>query len=186
MSNAIIRYLSTGMDVEKRLFAGTIASRASTAENLALGNQARGLRDSFVNAFLETMDGTWEQRKPGADGEDVGGKEYDRATLSPLSDFDRAKSLYFANQKKNAGNKSAEGKDYFATPEPVGFKMVEWAGLNDGDKVLEPSAGHGAISRFFSPNTENVIIEPSGKLAALAQMNTMVQKLLTAILRITM
>lgn len=172
MSNAIIRYLSTGMDVEKRLFAGTIASRASTAENLALGNQARGLRDSFVNAFLETMDGTWEQRKPGADGEDVGGKEYDRATLSPLSDFDRAKSLYFANQKKNAGNKSAEGKDYFATPEPVGFKMVEWAGLNDGDKVLEPSAGHGAISRFFSPNTENVIIEPSGKLAALAQMNT--------------
>lgn len=172
MSNAIIRYLSTGMDVEKRLFAGTIASRASTAENLALGNQARGLRDSFVNAFLETMDGSWEQRKPGADGEDVGGKEYDRATLSPLSDFDRAKSLYFANQKKNAGNKSAEGKDYFATPEPVGFKMVEWAGLNDGDKVLEPSAGHGAISRFFSPNTENVIIEPSGKLAALAQMNT--------------
>lgn len=172
MSNAIIRYLSTGMDVEKRLFAGTIASRASTAENLALGNQARGLRDSFVNAFLETMDGSWEQRKPGAKGEDVGGKEYDRATLSPLSDFDRAKSLYFANQKKNAGNKAAEGKDYFATPEPVGFKMVEWAGLNDGDKVLEPSAGHGAISRFFSPNTENVIIEPSGKLAALAQMNT--------------
>lgn len=172
MSNAIIRYLSTGMDVEKRLFAGTIASRASTAENLALGNQARGLRDSFVNAFLETMDGAWEQRKPGADGEDVGGKEYDRATLSPLSDFDRAKSLYFANQKKNAGNKAAEGKDYFATPEPVGFKMVEWAGLNDGDKVLEPSAGHGSISRFFSPNTENVIVEPSGKLAALAQMNT--------------
>ena len=172
MSNAIIRYLSTGMDVEKRLFAGTIASRASTAENLALGNQARGLRDSFVNAFLETMDNSWEQRKPGAKGEDVGGKEYDRATLSPLSDFDRAKSLYFANQKKNSGNKAAEGKDYFATPEPVGFKMVEWAVLNDGDKVLEPSAGHGAISRFFSPNTENVIIEPSGKLAALAQMNT--------------
>lgn len=172
MSNAIIRYLSTGMDVEKRLFAGTIASRASTAENLALGNEARGLRDSFVNAFMETMDGSWQQRRPGAEGEDVGGKEYDRATLSPLSDFERAKSLYFANQKKNAGNKAAEGKDYFATPEPVGFKMVEWAGLNDGDRVLEPSAGHGAISRFFSPNTENVIVEPSGKLAALAQMNT--------------
>lgn len=172
MSNAIIRYLSTGMDVEKRLFAGTIASRASTAENLALGNEARGLRDSFINAFMETMDGSWQQRRPGAEGEDVGGKEYDRAALSPLSDFDRAKSLYFANQKKNAGNKAAEGKDYFATPEPVGFKMVEWAGLNDGDRVLEPSAGHGAISRFFSPNTENVIIEPSGKLAALAQMNT--------------
>ena len=50
--------------------------------------------------------------------------------------------------------------------------MVEWAGLKDGDKVLEPSAGHGAISRFFSPNTENVIVEPSAKLSSIAKMYT--------------
>lgn len=50
--------------------------------------------------------------------------------------------------------------------------MVQWAGLKDGDRVLEPSAGHGAISRFFSPNTDNTIIEPSSRLAPQAQMNT--------------
>ena len=171
-SNAIIRYLSTGTNIEKQLFASTIAGRASTAENLALGNQARGLRDSFVSAFEETLDGTWETRKPGETGEDIGGKEADRAVQSMLSEFDRAKSFYYAQQKKTAKNKAADGVDYFPTPEPIGFKMVEWAGLKDGDKVLEPSAGHGAISRFFSPNTENVLIEPSRKLAPIAEMNT--------------
>lgn len=171
-SNAIIRYLSTGTNIEKYLFASTIASRASTAENLAMGNMARALRDSFISAFEETMDGTWEQRRPGAEGEDVGGKEADVAVHNSLNDYDRAKSFYYAQAKKTSKNKAKEGVDYYATPEPVGFKMVEWAGLKDGDRVLEPSAGHGAISRFFSPNTENVIIEPSEQLAPLAQMNT--------------
>lgn len=171
-SNAILRYLSTGTNIEKYLFASTIASRASTAENLAMGNQARALRDSFISSFEETLDGTWEQRKPGAENEDVGGKEADMASAAIMSDFDRAKSLYYAQAKKTSKNKAQEGIDYFPTPEPVGYKMVEWADLLDGEKALEPSAGHGAISRFFSPNTENVIIEPSVKLAPLAQLNT--------------
>lgn len=171
-SNAIIRYLTTATNIENGLFANTIAGRASTAENLALGRKARGLRDSFKNAYQEVLDGTWEDRMPGAEGEDVGGKEYDRSVVATSSDYDRAKGLYFARGKRTSKNKSAEGVDYFATPEPIGYKMVQWAGLKDGDKVLEPSAGHGAISRFFSPNTDNTIIEPSGKLAPQAQMNT--------------
>jgi hypothetical protein len=171
-SNAIIRYLTTATNIENGLFAETVAGRASTAENLALGRKARGLRDSFKNAYREVLDGSWEDRMPGAEGEDVGGKENDRAIVSNSSDYDRAKAFYYARGKKTSKNKAAEGVDYFATPEPIGYKMVEWAGLKDGDKVLEPSAGHGAISRFFSPNTENTIIEPSGRLAPQAQMNT--------------
>lgn len=171
-SNAIIRYLTTATNIENGLFAETVAGRASTAENLALGRKARGLRDSFKNAYQEILDGSWEDRMPGAEGEDVGGKENDRAIVSTSSDYDRAKAFYYARGKKTSKNKAAEGVDYFATPEPIGYKMVEWAGLKDGDKVLEPSAGHGAISRFFSPNTENTIIEPSGRLAPQAQMNT--------------
>lgn len=171
-SNAIIRYLTTATNIENRLFAETVAGRASTAENLALGRMARGLRDSFKNAYQEIFDGTWEDRSPGIEGEDVGGKENDRNIVSTDSDYDRAKAFYFARGKKTAKNKAAEGVDYFATPEPVGYKMVQWAGLKDGDRVLEPSAGHGAISRFFSPNTDNTIIEPSSRLAPQAQMNT--------------
>lgn len=171
-SNAIIRYLTTATNIENRLFAETVAGRASTAENLALGRRARGLRDSFKNAYQEIFDGTWEDRSPGTEGEDVGGKENDRNIVSTDSDYDRAKAFYFARGKKTAKDKAAEGVDYFATPEPVGYKMVQWAGLKDGDRVLEPSAGHGAISRFFSPNTDNTIIEPSSRLAPQAQMNT--------------
>lgn len=171
-SNAIIRYLTTATNIENGLFAETVAGRASTAENLALGRRARGLRDSFKNAYQEIFDGTWEDRSPGIEGEDVGGKENDRNIVSTDSDYDRAKAFYFARGKKTAKNKAAEGVDYFATPEPVGYKMVQWAGLKDGDRVLEPSAGHGAISRFFSPNTDNTIIEPSSRLAPQAQMNT--------------
>ena len=171
-SNAIIRYLTTATNIENGLFAETVAGRASTAENFALGRRARGLRDSFKNAYQEIFDGTWEDRSPGIEGEDVGGKENDRNIVSTDSDYDRAKAFYFARGKKTAKNKAAEGVDYFATPEPVGYKMVQWAGLKDGDRVLEPSAGHGAISRFFSPNTDNTIIEPSSRLAPQAQMNT--------------
>lgn len=171
-SNAIIRYLTTATNIENGLFAETVAGRASTAENLALGRKARGLRDSFKNAYQEVLNGSWEDRMPGAEGEDVGGKENDRAIVSNSSDYDRAKAFYYARGKKTSKNKAAEGVDYFATPEPIGYKMVEWAGLKDGDRVLEPSAGHGAISRFFSPNTDNTIIEPSSRLAPQAQMNT--------------
>lgn len=40
-TNCIIRYLTTGTNFEKQLFADTIAQRASTAENLAMGKEAR-------------------------------------------------------------------------------------------------------------------------------------------------
>lgn len=171
-TNAIFRYLTTGTDMEKSLFASEVASRSSTAENLSLGNQARALRDSFINLYMETMDGSWERRKPGHEEEGTGGKEMDNAGKNTISEWDMAKSYYYAQQKKTSRNKAAEGQDYYATPEPIGYKMVEWAQAKDGDRMLEPSAGHGAISRWFSPNTKNTIIEPSGKLAPLAEMAT--------------
>ena len=172
VTNAIFRYLSTGTELEKSIFANTIGSRAETAENLALGVDARGLRDSFTNLFMETLDDSWERRKPGHPEEGTGGKEMDFSGKSDVTLWERAKSFYYGQQKKTGSTKAREGKDYFATPEPIGLKMVEWLGLKDGDSALEPSAGHGAISRWFSPNTNNTIVEPSGKLAPLAQMVT--------------
>ena len=171
-SNAVFRYLSTGTDIEKNMFASTIGGRAASVENLAVGNAARGLRESFRDLYQETMDGSWKRRLPGAEGEGTGGKEMDYAVTADLSEYDRAKSFYFAHQKRTSRTKAQEGNDYFATPEPIGYKMVEWLGLKPGEKALEPSAGHGAISRWFPENVERTIVEPSAQLAPIAQMNT--------------
>ena len=171
VTNAIIRYLNTGMNFERQAFADTIAGRSSTAENLSMGYEARNLRDAIVNGFMESIDGdTWKRYLPNSKTEGTGGKARDGKAMNGVSQFDEAVSDYFTNAKKNSRNKSSEGVDYYPTPEPVGFKMVEWLGLKDGNKALEPSAGHGAISRYFSATTRNTIIEPSEQLATLAKM----------------
>ena len=171
ITDAIIRYLNTGTDMEKRAFASTIAGRASTAENLSMGEDARALRNAIVEGFMESLDGdSWKKYLPGSATEGKGGKERDSKLMDGVSPYEAAKSDYFANQKKNSRNKAQEGIDYFPTPEPIGFKMVEWLGLKPGDKVLEPSAGHGAISRYFGAETRNTIVEPSPELATLAKM----------------
>lgn len=167
VTNAIFRYLNTGTDWERFTFAQRIAERASTAENLAMGEQARSLKESFIGAFGES-----EAVTPG-DQEGTGGKARDRVdnTLSP---FERAKTFYFAQQQRRGRRDQREGVDYYATPEPIGFKMVELADIKPGEKVLEPSAGHGAIARFFPENVNSTIVEPEMSLlsrAMLAQTN---------------
>lgn len=159
VTNAIQRYFSTGTNWEKWAFATTIAQRASTAENLGMGEQARALKDSFIAAYEEA-----DVYEPGHEGEGQGGKERDRASHEALTEFDRAVSFYYGTQKKNSKTKAAEGADYFATPEPLGLKMVEWLDAHGGDHLLEPSAGHGAIARWLPENTERTAVEPSGTL----------------------
>ena len=163
VSDAIFRYFNTGTSWERWAFAGSIAERSSTAENLALGNQARALKDSFIEAFQES-----DVYPPSAE-DGKGGKERDRVdnTLSP---FERAKTFYWAQQKKRGRRDQREGIDYFATPEPVGLKMVEFADIKPGEKVLEPSAGHGAIARFFPESAQRTLIEPSSELASRAAL----------------
>lgn len=158
-SNAIFRYMNTGTNWEKTAFAQTIAGRASAAENLGMGEQARALKDAYIAAFEES-----DAFAPGHEGEGTGGKERDRAANDALTEFDRAKAFYWGTAKKNSKTKAQEGKDYFATPEPLGLKMVEWANVRSGEDVLEPSAGHGAIARWFPELANSTAIEPSGTL----------------------
>lgn len=143
-SDAIMRYLNTGTNWERWTFASTIAGRASTAENLGMGEMARALKDSFIQSFEES-----DTYAPGHEGEGKGGKERDKAANDAVTEYDRAKSMYFATQKKNSQTKAQEGVDYFATPEPVGLKMVQWLDARPGENLLEPSAGHGAIARWL-------------------------------------
>lgn len=162
VSDALFRYLNTGTNWERWTFAGAIAQRAGTAENLALGDQARALRQSFIDAFNAT------DVYPATKDEGTGGKEADRASNNQISPYDRAKSFYYAQQKLSGRRDQRAGIDYFPTAEPLGFKMVEWANLKLGEKSLEPSAGHGAIARFLPEDTNRTIIEPSAELASRA------------------
>jgi hypothetical protein len=165
-SDAIFRYMNTGTDWERWTFAGKIADRAGTAENLALGDQARTIRQSYVDAFDNAGDYAPEP------GEGKGGKEADRATSHSVSEFDKAKTHYFANSKTSGKRDQREGTDYFATPEPIGLKMVEFADIKPGEKILEPSAGHGAISRYFPEDSARTLVEPSSSLASRAALTS--------------
>lgn len=162
-SDAIFRYLTTGTAWERAAFAQKVAERASTAENLGMGDAARALRQSFIDAYADAAD------NPPSEGEGKGGKEVDRAN-NKLSPFERAKTYYWAQAKNTKSRDYREGVDYYATPEPVGFKMAEWANLKTGEKALEPSAGHGAIARFLREDTDRTVIEPSTELASRAAL----------------
>jgi len=168
-SDAIMRYMNTGTNWERWTFASTIATRASTAENLGMGEMARALKDSFIQSFEES-----DTYEPGHEDEGKGGKERDKAANDAITEYDRAKTFYFGQQKKNSRTKAQEGADYFATPEPIGLKMVQWLDARGGESTFEPSAGHGAIARWLPDNTSRTAIEPSfalrSKLALVMEM----------------
>jgi hypothetical protein len=166
-SDAMFRYMNTGTGWERSAFASTIAQRAGTAENLGMGNLARTLKESFITAYEES-----DTYPPGHEGEGTGGKATDRALRENVSDFERAKTHYFGQQKKSGRRDQREGTDYFATPEPIGLKLVEFIRPRANDRMLEPSAGHGAIARYLPETTTNTIIEPSNELLSRAQLRT--------------
>lgn len=164
-SNAIFRYPVTGLPMERWAFGSKINQRASTAENLGMGEKARDLRDSLREGYMDASE--LEPNK----NQGTGGKQSDHG-FNSIDDFTRAKSYYFAHQKRTSKNKSRDGIDYYATPEPLGLKMVEWANIIPGDSVLEPSAGHGAIARFFPETVSAKAIELSNELASRLAVNT--------------
>ncbi len=174
-SNVIFRFITTGTRMEDRLWTNVVATRATEEENLSQGESAQVFNEMLKMKYAETYTGEWERYKPGSEGEGTGG----RAEAKMLSDkisglrndpFNVAKTEYEAWH--NGKKKINMGKDYYPTPEPLGLMMTRWAGISEGDKVLEPSAGHGAISRWFPKNATRKIIEPYHNLMVQAQMNS--------------
>ena len=161
-SNAIFEYPILGLNSEMMLFGQKFNNQVSTTENLALGSQARNLRDSFANGILE------HSGVVPVDQQGVGGKEFDAPKQGSTDPFDDAVLDYYSNQKLNSKNR--EGVDYFPTPEPLGYKMMQWAKVGDGDTILEPSAGHGAIARYAPKENQMTSIEPSQSLFTRLQL----------------
>ncbi len=163
-TNAVYEYQTIQTAFERHAYAETIAERSRTAENLSMGERARNMELIFKEGYQNpTEDDPCPEQG-------VGGKESDNS-LDQISEYQKAISFYYSNQKKSQKTRAKEGRDYFATPEPLGYKMVQWLYALPNDKVLEPSAGHGAIARFFSPLTENLCIEPSLELSSRLKLN---------------
>ena len=113
-------------------------------------------------------------------------KKNDRLYYGVESDFERAKTEYHKRQKRTQKNKSAEGTSYFATPEPLGQKMVEWADVRGGERLLEPSAGHGAIAQWVPENVALRAIEQSVELASRLALKVDSQNIITGSFSIPM
>lgn len=164
LSNAIYEYLTIQTNFERYTYSQTIAERSRTAENLALGEAARNMELVFKEGYQN-----YTEDDPN-ENQGTGGVEADKS-LDQTTEFQKAISFYYGITKKNSKTKSQEGTDYFSTPEPLGYKMVEWLYALPGDRILEPSAGHGAIGRFFSPLTENTFVEQSNMLSSKLRLN---------------
>lgn len=166
-SDAAFEYPIIDTNFERVAFAQKIAMRSKTAENLALGSKARRLEGAFKNGYINAI---------AVDVVDLnsigkGDKDVDCIENS-ISPYEESIALYFSNQKNVKSKEQREGVDYFATPEPIGFKMIEFLDCNESDVLLEPSAGHGAISRFFPVENKSVAIEPSSDLYSKLSINS--------------
>lgn len=148
-SNAIFEYPMLGIDNEVALFAGRFNGRAATTENLALGSMARGLRSSITRGILSKMG------KVPLDGQGVGGREFDLRDDQRKGGYDAAVEDY-----KNGDHIQDTSIDDMGTPEPIGYKMVEWANMREGESTLEPSAGNGNVSRYIPSDISSLSIEP--------------------------
>lgn len=76
-SDAMFRYLITGSPDEQNAFYEKIATRSKTAENMALGSEARALDIAFQNGFFSAAHDLGKKFDYTTDEESTGGKESD-------------------------------------------------------------------------------------------------------------
>lgn len=160
-SNCIYEYLLVGMIFEDYLYSIVISERTGTVENLGKGDWARNLRRIFSQGYL------YASPYPVNEGQGSGGKMSD-SVVEELTDFEKSKTDYWARQRNSGFFKDS---DFYATPEPLGFKMAEWLDIKPGEKTLEPSAGVGSIAAYFTPLARNVVIEPNTQLYGKLMIN---------------
>lgn len=163
VSNAIYEYPTLQTTMERNVFAYTVAERAKTVENLAMGNLARDLETAFKQGYEN-----FEEDVPTIAQGRLGKKE-DKKLIKAATPFEKACTYYHLRQQANSKRKHYY-KDFFATPEPLGFKMVEWANIGSPRTWLDPSCGDGAIARFFPENSKRIGIDVDSSLLSLAKL----------------
>ena len=152
-SNAVFEYPRLGINLEAWVFAVNFNAKAETVENLAHGFRGRGLKDSIMTGFYENAGNV------PIDGQGIGGVEMDRRG-NTLKGMAKAKHDFGVAQRKGI-------RDFdHSIPEPVGFKMAEWAMVQSGDNALIPFAGRGSIARYMPKGVSVTAMEPDSSLQA--------------------
>lgn len=149
-SNAIFEYPVLGIDQEIIGFAAKINGRAATTENLALGSRARGLRNSISRAMLASRE------IPVSPTQGVGGKQLDSREEWEKTDYDGAIEAY---NNRNTESEATTDFNEQDTPEPIGYKMMEWARPEAGESILEPAAGTGTMAQYAPQKSRLTAIE---------------------------
>ena len=147
-SNAVIEYPLLGIDFELASFAYKINGRSQTSENLAMGSQSRGLRDSIARAALSS------KAIPVSANQGIGGKMLDKRDFYKQDNFNDSINNY--NEWK-----ASQSEDYTQKmiPDPIGERMVAWAMTESGDTVYIPNAGEGSVARYVPQNCRLVAQE---------------------------
>ena len=157
-SDAIFEYPLLGINRELYDFAMKINGRSQTTENLAMGSRARGLRNSIVRAVMSST------AMPVNEGQGKGGKMLDSRETQKATDFDHA----ITNWKNWRDDEKDLPYDQKSIPDPLGFKLVQWAGIERGETVLVGYAGNGSVARYVPNGARMIAVESDGeKLARL-------------------
>jgi hypothetical protein len=148
-SDAIFEYPILGIDLEISKFAMGINGRSQTEENLALGSKSRGLRDSIMRAVLGSRE------IPVGKNQGKGGKVLDDRAMQNKTGYEDAVTDY----DEWAGEKKPENFDDMEVPNPIGYKMMEWAKSESGESVTVPYARRGTIARYAPGKSRLVVVE---------------------------
>lgn len=150
-SNAIFEYPLLGINIELASFAAKINGRSQTSENLALGSTSRGLRDSIARAALAS------RKIPVTPNQGIGGKMLDDRAKQESTQYDDAITNF-----AEWSNTQPKDFDDMQIPDPLGYKMAEWAKLENGETVIVPNAGTGTTARYTPGNAKLIALETEG------------------------
>lgn len=152
-SNAIFEYPRLGINLEAIVFATQFNAKAETVENLAHGDEGRGLKDSISTGFYESS-GLIPIESQG-----VGTKKLD-VRGSGLKGLEKAIHDYAVAQRK--GIRSSDK----SIPEPLGYIVAKLGGLDSGDEAYIPFAGRGSIARYMNKGVITTAFESNQDLTA--------------------
>ena len=132
------------MKIENNII--NILSDSSVEGNILILPEITLDRQTYVkvNKVLESIGGKWNRYKKG--------HVFDNSPKDILEEI--LQTGEYTDTKKEY--------QFFETPEELAKQMVELAGIKEGETVLEPSAGQGAIAKYL-PTPDVIELEPNNR-----------------------
>lgn len=132
-------YPITGGFTEAQNFSTRINQSIGSVENLALGDGARNLRESFRQDYIDGRNVKLSYKNVKFDGGVY--KDNSAETRNP----------FYMAQMLMQSQKEGE------IPHPIALKMSEWADIRGFDSVLNPNAGRGVIAKYLNGSAGKLV-----------------------------